>query len=54
MIGANERIRTGLIGGAALDTDYDRVVSYGIRRCEFDQYLLQRSGDEVGSRRFIP
>jgi flavin-dependent dehydrogenase len=36
--------RTGLLGAAALDTDYDRVVSYGIRRCEFDHYLLQRSG----------
>jgi flavin-dependent dehydrogenase len=23
---------------------YDRVVSYGIRRCEFDEYLLRRSG----------
>lgn len=23
---------------------YDRVVSYGIRRCEFDDYLLRRSG----------
>ena len=23
---------------------YDKVVSYGIRRCEFDHYLLQRSG----------
>ena len=23
---------------------YDRVVSYGIRRCEFDHYLLERSG----------
>ncbi len=23
---------------------YDKVVSYGIRRCEFDHYLLERSG----------
>jgi flavin-dependent dehydrogenase len=23
---------------------YDKIVSYGIRRCEFDDYLLQRSG----------
>ncbi|HEY7639884.1 MAG TPA: NAD(P)/FAD-dependent oxidoreductase [Steroidobacteraceae bacterium] len=23
---------------------YDKIVSYGIRRCEFDHYLLQRSG----------
>ena len=36
--------RLGLIGAAPLDTDYARIVSYGIRRCEFDDYLLQRSG----------
>lgn len=35
--------RTGMIGGPTLDTDYDRAVSYGIRRCEFDHYLLQRA-----------
>ena len=28
---------------APVDTGYDRVVSYGIRRCEFDHYLLKRS-----------
>ncbi|HUK32876.1 MAG TPA: NAD(P)/FAD-dependent oxidoreductase [Vicinamibacterales bacterium] len=27
----------------AIDTHYDCPVSYGIRRCEFDHYLLQRS-----------
>lgn len=36
--------RTGLIGGKTVDTHYDHPVSYGIRRCEFDHYLLQRSG----------
>ena len=36
--------RTGLIGGDEIGTDYGRVVSYGIRRCEFDHFLLQRSG----------
>jgi geranylgeranyl reductase family protein len=37
--------RTGLIGGPGeVETVYDRPVSYGIRRCEFDQHLLQRSG----------
>ena len=37
--------RTGLIGeSGAIDTSYDTPVSYGIRRCEFDHYLLQRSG----------
>jgi geranylgeranyl reductase family protein len=36
--------RTGLIGGRLVETDYARPVSYGIRRCEFDDYLLQQSG----------
>lgn len=35
--------RTGLIGGREIESHYDQVVSYGIRRCEFDQYLLDRS-----------
>jgi flavin-dependent dehydrogenase len=35
---------TGMIDGTQLTTDYGRPVSYGIRRCEFDYYLLQRSG----------
>lgn len=35
---------TGMIGGKMVRTDYGRVVSYGIRRCEFDNYLLQRCG----------
>lgn len=36
--------RTGLLGGRQLETDFGHTVSYGIRRCEFDQYLLERSG----------
>jgi flavin-dependent dehydrogenase len=37
--------RTGLIGATRhLETVYDAPVSFGIRRCEFDHYLLQRSG----------
>jgi len=36
--------RTGVMGGPALETRYDKPVSYGIRRCEFDHYLLQRCG----------
>lgn len=36
--------RTGWIGGEALETDYQAIVSYGIRRREFDEYLLRRSG----------
>ncbi len=35
---------TGVIGGATVLTDYGRIVSFGIRRCEFDQFLLQRCG----------
>ncbi len=34
----------GRIGGMPLETEYSHVVSYGVRRCEFDHYLLQRSG----------
>lgn len=35
--------RTGLMYGPQMVTRYDAIVSYGIRRCEFDHYLLQRS-----------
>jgi geranylgeranyl reductase family protein len=35
--------RTALIDGPPVVTGYDRTVSYGIRRCEFDHYLLQHS-----------
>jgi flavin-dependent dehydrogenase len=35
---------TGLIDGGELETRYPDTVSYGIRRREFDDYLLQRSG----------
>ena len=36
--------RTGLVGGREIETQYDRPISFGIRRCEFDQYLLDRCG----------
>jgi flavin-dependent dehydrogenase len=36
--------RTGMIGGEEVETEYGRIVSYGIRRCEFDHFLLERSG----------
>ncbi len=36
--------RTGLIAGPEVETRYGGAVSYGIRRREFDHYLLQRSG----------
>jgi menaquinone-9 beta-reductase len=39
--------RIGLMGQPACDNHHgDTPVSYGIRRCEFDHYLLQRSGVE--------
>ncbi len=38
---------TGLIGARLLATRYDTVVSYGVRRCEFDTFLLRRSGARV-------
>lgn len=35
--------RTGVLGGRVLETRYPRVISYAIRRCEFDGFLLQRA-----------
>ncbi|MDP8990207.1 MAG: NAD(P)/FAD-dependent oxidoreductase [Acidobacteriota bacterium] len=35
--------RVGRIGGRAVETAYGKPVSYGIRRREFDHYLLKRS-----------
>jgi geranylgeranyl reductase family protein len=35
---------TGMGEQANAAVSYDKVVSYGIRRCEFDHYLLERSG----------
>src|SRR5437773_3399586 len=51
--------RTGLVDGRReneehqeIETVYGRSVSFGIRRCEFDHYLLRRSGArlELGAR----
>ncbi|WP_455366849.1 geranylgeranyl reductase family protein [Kaarinaea lacus] len=36
--------RTGSMEGSSVHNQYNETVSYGIRRCEFDHYLLQRSG----------
>ena len=37
--------RVGVIGrDDVVEVGYDRPVSFGIRRCEFDDYLLRRSG----------
>ncbi len=35
---------TGMGEQANAAVSYDKIVSYGIRRCEFDHYLLERSG----------
>lgn len=35
---------TGIIGGKSKKSEYPDTVSYGIRRCEFDDYLLKRCG----------
>ena len=35
--------RTSVIGGDAIETRYRAVVSYAIRRCEFDHFLLRRA-----------
>ena len=36
--------RTGSMTGPAIETRYGKPVSYGIRRYEFDDFLLRRSG----------
>jgi len=38
------RFITGTIGDRPVETEYGEVVSYGIRRYEFDDYLLKRCG----------
>ena len=38
---------TGLMDGPDVVTRYGKTVSYGIRRCEFDYYLLQRSATRL-------
>jgi flavin-dependent dehydrogenase len=39
--------RTGSLNGRIVETDFGRPVSYGIRRCEFDHYLIQRAGARI-------
>jgi flavin-dependent dehydrogenase len=39
-----EGFRVGLMEGPAAEVPYGATVSYGIRRCELDDYLLRRSG----------
>jgi geranylgeranyl reductase family protein len=39
--------RLSAIGGPQVEVRGDAVVSYGIRRCEFDEFLLRRSGARI-------
>ncbi|HVA94724.1 MAG TPA: NAD(P)/FAD-dependent oxidoreductase [Candidatus Dormibacteraeota bacterium] len=39
--------RTSCMGHREVETAYAEPISYGIRRCEFDDYLLRRSGARV-------
>jgi menaquinone-9 beta-reductase len=39
--------RTSSMGGPEVETRYGRPISFGIRRCEFDDYLLKRSGARI-------
>lgn len=39
--------RLSAIGGPQVQVRSDRVVSYGIRRCEFDEFLLRRSAARI-------
>jgi flavin-dependent dehydrogenase len=39
--------RVSSMGAQEVGIPYDHVISYGIRRCEFDEYLLRRSGAET-------
>jgi flavin-dependent dehydrogenase len=39
--------RVGRVGGRRVDADRGGVVSFGIRRCEFDDFLLRRAGARV-------
>ena len=39
--------RTSVLGAEPVETRYPRSVSYAIRRCEFDDFLLRRTGARV-------
>jgi geranylgeranyl reductase family protein len=45
--------RTSVMGGRTVETHYPHVVSYAIRRCEFDTYLLRRSGARTLEDSFV-
>src|SRR5262245_17941056 len=35
--------RTSVVGQSAVETTYSSIVSYAVRRCEFDHFLLRRA-----------
>jgi flavin-dependent dehydrogenase len=39
--------RISSMGQKETEIDYEQIVSYGIRRCEFDEYLLRRCGIHI-------
>ena len=39
--------RTRVIGGSPVETRYPRTISYAIRRCEFDHFLLRRASVRI-------
>jgi len=39
--------RTSRMGGLEVETKYQEPISYAIRRCEFDEFLLKRCGAHV-------
>ena len=39
--------RTGVLGSRLIETRYSGVVSYAVRRCEFDDFLLRRAAVRV-------
>ena len=45
--------RTSVMGGRPVETRYPRVVSYAIRRCEFDTFLLRRANVRVLENTFV-
>lgn len=47
VIAALRSFRVSRLGAAAVEVSYASAVSYAIRRCEFDQFLLERSGARV-------
>jgi flavin-dependent dehydrogenase len=46
--------RTGPFNSDLRTTDFGAVISYGIRRCEFDEYLLARSRARLLTGRTVP